>query len=115
MREIINNNNDINKLKLLFSINNLVYKSAILEKYGKQLKYLVKDYLLWESKFGIDHTLIKANNHKRTYLGLRSESYTNNIVMSYINEMNNQTNLNYSIIMSPLLNLFLFMLPLFQT
>jgi len=96
MREIINNNNDINKLKLLFSINNLVYKSAILEKYGKQLKYLVKDYLLWESKFGIDHTLIKANNHKRTYLGLRSESYTNNIVMSYINEMNdNKTNIEY--------------------
>ena len=52
------------------------------------MKYLVKDYLLWESKFGIDHNLIKANNHKRTYLGLRSESYTNNIVMSYINDMN---------------------------
>jgi hypothetical protein len=88
IREIIKVNNDLNKFKLLFSINNLVYKSSILEKYGKKLKYLVKDYLLWESKFGIDHNLIKANNHKRTYLGLRSESYTNNIVMSYINDMN---------------------------
>jgi hypothetical protein len=86
IREIITN--DLNKFKLLFSINNLIYKSSMLEKYGKKLKYLIKDYLLWESKFGIDHTLIKANNHKRTYLGLRSESYTNNIVMSYINEMN---------------------------
>ena len=76
------------KFHCLFSINNLAYKSSMLEKYGKKLKYLVKDYLIWESKFGIDHTLIKANNHKRTYLGLRSESYTNNIVMPYINEMN---------------------------
>jgi hypothetical protein len=88
IREIIKINNDLNKFKLLFSINNLVYKSSILEKYGKKLKYLVKDYLLWESKFGIDHTLIKANNHKRTYLGLRSESYTNNIVTQYVNEIN---------------------------
>jgi hypothetical protein len=92
IREIIkkNNdlNNDLNKFKLLFSINNLVYKSSILEKYGKKLKYLVKDYLLWESRFGIDHNLIKANNHKRSYLGLRSESYTNNIVLKYINDMN---------------------------
>ena len=58
IRDIIKNSNDLNKYKLLFSINNLVYKSSILEKYGKQLKYLIKDYLLWESKFGIDHTLI---------------------------------------------------------
>ena len=49
---------------------------------------MVKDYLLWESRFGIDHNLIKANNHKRSYLGLRSESYTNNIVTTLSTDIN---------------------------
>jgi hypothetical protein len=81
-----------NNLKLLFSINNLIHKGIILEKYTRKLKFLIKDFLAWENKFDIDHTLIRATNYKRSYLGLRSESYTNNIIKSYINKCNEHKN-----------------------
>ena len=95
IREILNSGTARNEFKLLYAINNLVYKIMMLEKYGKKLLYLAKKYIDWEYKFGIDHTMIRANNHRRCYLGLMSESYSNKIISKYVNELNENSTGKY--------------------
>lgn len=84
------------RIKILNSLNSILYRYKIFLKYSKKLIFCVNKLLNLENSYGIDHKLIELNNEERCILGKKSEYTANKIIYEYIKKMNKKfTNREY--------------------
>lgn len=76
------------QFKILMGINALFYKIKLYQKYTKQLKYAVKEFIILEQSYGIDHKLIEINNINKDLLGKQSEYSASQKMSEYVSYMN---------------------------
>jgi hypothetical protein len=84
----INNNSLIYNcstcLRIVMGINGIHYRYKIFQKYSKQLINVIKDFMIFEESYGIDHKLIELNNIQRDLIGKKSEHVANKIIKTYM-------------------------------
>jgi len=89
----INNNSSIYRcstcLRIVIGINGINYRYKIFQKYSKQLINTIKEFMIFEESYGIDHKLIELNNVQRDLIGKKSEHVANKIIKTYVKSINN--------------------------
>lgn len=89
----INNNSSIYScstcLRIIIGINGIHYRYKIFQKYSKQLINMIKEFMIFEESYGIDHKLIELNNIQRDLIGKKSEHVANKIIKTYVKSINN--------------------------
>ena len=105
IRSLFDKNEDYNfKIKIMNSVNSIIYRYKIFEKNSKKLVNQLNKLIELESLYEIDHNLIKLSNMERSILGKKSEYTANKIIIEYINTINKthknrtyyyETNINF--------------------
>jgi len=89
----INNNSSLYNchtcLRIVIGINGIHYRYKIFQKYSKQLINIIKEFMIFEESYGIDHKLIELNNIQRDLIGKKSEHVANKIIKTYVKSINN--------------------------